>query len=125
MQLSWITCQSNDEKTKAPCTLNLISSASAYWEKQFGVYIIWRTNGEEKVIKVGQGDILTRLTDHQSDDDIQAYEDDGLLVTWAEVSPYDADGVENFLGNLLNPLVGSRFPDVTPIQVNLPEFADL
>lgn len=30
------------------------------------------------------------------------------------------EGVEKYLANTLNPVVGERFPERTPIEVNLP-----
>ncbi len=71
-------------------------------------------------MRVGQGIIRNRLAEHQKDSEILRYGVHGLHVTWAPVSKEFRDGVENFLGQQLLPLVGSRFPEVSPIAVNFP-----
>lgn len=72
-------------------------------------------------VYVGQGDVAARLGNHRSDSDITNYRDRGTLyTTWAEVSVRNRDGVERYVADKLEPLVGSRHPDVTPIPVNLP-----
>lgn len=43
-----------------------------------------------------------------------------LLVTWASLPAAYRGGVERYLATALTPLVGSTFPDVLPIEVNLP-----
>jgi hypothetical protein len=43
-----------------------------------------------------------------------------LLVTWADVDWRYRDGVERYLGEVLQPIVGRRFPDVASVEVNLP-----
>lgn len=86
-------------------------------QRILGVYIIWNIDG--KVVRLGQGVISDRLSDHRRDPKITRH---GLLhVTWARVAPNDLDGVEAYLADVYGPLVGERFPDVTPIPVNLPE----
>jgi hypothetical protein len=39
---------------------------------------------------------------------------------WAAVKASEIDGIEAFLGRVLKPIDGVRFPDVPPIPVNLP-----
>jgi len=91
----------------------------------FAVYVIWHgawnTQTAARTVRVGQGLVKSRLTAHLGDPAIRYYERFGpLLVTWAGVTVAQADGVENYLANRLNPLVGERFPNVLPIAVNLP-----
>lgn len=43
-----------------------------------------------------------------------------IYVTWAEVAHRNLDGVERYLAETWNPLVGERFPDVDSIAVNSP-----
>ena len=43
-----------------------------------------------------------------------------LYVTWASVQASQIDGVERYLANTWNPLVGDAHPDVNPIAVNSP-----
>ena len=86
-----------------------------------GVYVIWHSGPTPRTVRVGQGDIKSRLNAHRLDRAIGAYRPQGgLWVTWAAVSPYALNGVERYLAEQLRPLVGDRFPDVTAIPVNLP-----
>lgn len=90
-------------------------------ETDFGVYIIWHAGNPSRVVRVGQGDIASRLTAHRGDSSITSYAQLGtLFVTWAVVSPRIVDGVERYLAEHWRPLVGARFPDVFPIAVNSP-----
>ncbi|MEQ8397892.1 hypothetical protein [Thalassobaculum sp.] len=83
-----------------------------------GVYIIWR-NG--RWIRVGQGDIGDRLSDHQNDPEITAHRQFGTLyATWATAPAVLMDGIERYLAEQIQPAVGQRFPDVPPVRVNLP-----
>jgi hypothetical protein len=92
-----------------------------------GVYLIWHLAGAGqpgRYVKVGQGkngSVGERLSAHKSDPAILAYgRFADLRVTWASVPTDRVDGVERHLGDNLRPLIGDRFPDVTPIAVNLP-----
>ncbi len=85
-----------------------------------GVYIIWHSGPVPRTVRVGQGDIASRLSAHSRDREIMAYSGLGLYVTWAAVPTLYLDGVERFLAGRLDPLVGDRFPDRIPIPVNLP-----
>jgi hypothetical protein len=51
---------------------------------------------------------------------IQAYSGLGLYATWAAVGLLHQHGVEHYLADQLDPLVGERHPDDHPIPVNLP-----
>lgn len=85
-----------------------------------GVYVIWHEGQPSRVVKVGQGDIRNRLTSHRNDKSITKYNISGVLrVTWAIVPVAQRDGVERFLGDCYKPLIGDRFPNATPIKVNL------
>jgi len=88
-----------------------------------GVYVIfYLRSGTERgrVVRVGQGNIAERLAVHRKDSDIKAYGSKRLLVTWATVHDQQQNGIEKFLADKFDPLVGDRFPDRTPIQVNNP-----
>lgn len=87
----------------------------------FGVYAIWHAGRPGRVVRIGQGDIASRVGAHARDPAITAYAARGrLYVTWAEVSYRNADGVERYLAEQYPPLVGSRWPDALPIRVNHP-----
>jgi hypothetical protein len=84
-----------------------------------GVYIIFN---QDRVIKVGQGDVGARLACHQCDLCITQHSKvySPLYVTWAQLPIKYLDGAEVFLANYYRPIVGERFPNVQPIRVNLP-----
>jgi len=116
MQVTWQKCNHGDHWCSLEY-LNLEKLGDAA-----GVYIIWHEGNPSRVVRVGQGKpIGKRLSDHRNDKEILAYSEYGTLrVTWAEVPSSQRDGVERYLGDTLKPLIGSTFPDVDPILVNLP-----
>lgn len=88
-----------------------------------GVYIIFLGGKVPRVVRVGQGIIAERLAEHRNTAKIMSYKQYGeLFVTWADTQPQLQNGIENYLGATLKPLVGERFPDVVPIAVNLPAY---
>jgi hypothetical protein len=112
-ELYWVKSKGNDWLSLDRVNLDLVSTT--------GAYIIWHSGPTPRTVRVGQGDIKTRLSAHRLDPKIGAYRPHGgLWVTWAAVSPAALNGVERYLAEQLRPLVGDRFPDVTPIPVNLP-----
>ncbi len=109
--LSWIKCQSGDW-----CGLEKVNLSNV---STIGVYIIWHGGNPGRVVRVGQGIIADRLSDHRSDSAILAYNKNGTLyATWAYVSAHQRDAVEAYLAQTWTPLVGDRFPDVLPLAVN-------
>ena len=107
-------------KSKAGTWLSL-DRVNLEGETDFGVYIIWHAGQPSRIVRVGQGDVASRLSDHRNDSTITAYSRHGeLFVTWAVVSPRLVDGVERYLAEYWKPLVGDRFPNASPIAVNSP-----
>lgn len=115
MNVTWNNC-----KGDVWCHLNTVDLSHEHFDKMEGIYIIWYGNTERTVVRVGQGIIKDRIAAHRKDKDIQAYKHYGLYVTWASVAEKYRDGVEAFLADELDPLVGDRFPDRKGIKVNLP-----
>ena len=115
MNVNWNKCQDNTW-----CELNNVNLSHNHFDNMIGVYIIWHGGNNPRTVRVGQGFIKDRLEAHRSDSEVQAYVHLGLYVTWAHVQANYLDGVEVFLAESLNPLVGQRFPDARPIPVNLP-----
>lgn len=115
LQVTWIR---NTENTW--CGLHAVNLAHNHLNNVSGVYLIWHAGPTPRYVRVGQGNIRDRLTHHRTDTAINAYRNLGLLVTWASVPDNHLDGVEAYLANQCNPLVGERFPNVVPISVNLP-----
>jgi len=115
--VDWIKNQNNDQWFDF-LRLNL---DSPYFQEKKGVYVIWYTGSSEaKVIRIGQGHIGTRLKEHRSNPEISKYSNYGQLkVSWAIVDPQHRDGVEAYLFDSYNPLIGERLPIAQPISVNL------
>ena len=89
-----------------------------------GVYIIKRGGFilADQTVYVGKGDISSRLRVRNSDPRVTQYRAGfGLYFTWTNLAHFYQEGVERYLADTLNPLVGERYPDVTPIPVNLPD----
>ena len=121
----WIKCGSTWCELK---TVNLEAVTTR------GVYVIWHGSQSPsglglfsapttipRVVRVGKGDIATRLKAHRGrGSDIAAYLLHTLYATWASVPEAQLDGVERFLADTYHPLVGERHPDVDPIPVTLP-----
>ena len=87
-----------------------------------GVYILWHGGPEPAVVRVGSGDIGTRLRDHYNNLLIRRYENRGpLMVTWAEIASLSQrDGIENYLIELCQPLVLDYRPQANPVPVRSP-----
>jgi hypothetical protein len=112
VQVKWVTCNEN-----AWCSFERVNLTNV---NTFGVYLIWYRGHPGRVVRLGQGDIKSRITAHRSDTAVTAYADRGMLVTWATVQKFLADGVERYLADSFSPLVGDAFPNVAPIEVNSP-----
>lgn len=115
MNLSWTKCQG-----EVWCKLSTVNLSHEHFNSIHGVYIIWHGGTNAATVRVGQGFIRDRLAEHRIDKQVQAYVKHTLYVTWASVPSASLDGVESFLANRLQPLVGDRFPNATLIDVNLP-----
>ena len=114
LQLNWMRCGDS----KQWCSFQNVDLSHPHFKGLSGVYIIFYQGSPGKVVRVGQGDIADRLTRHRNDPEVTRYKD--LLVTWASVPANQLDGVEKYLADIFDPLVGDRFPDRRPIQVNSP-----
>lgn len=114
LQVKWAKCGDDAHW----CSLDNLDASQVSTE---GVYIIWHEGNPGRVVRIGQGDIASRLRAHQQDRDILAYRTEGTLrVTWAAVSAAQRDGVEAYLADRWSPLIGGAFPDAEPIAVNDP-----
>lgn len=115
MQLKWVKCQG-----EVWCPLSTVNLAHAHFDILTGVYIIWHTGQSPATVYVGRGKIRDCLIQDRLDQNIQAYANLGLLVTWAAVSPASQDGVVVYLKANLNPKLVRRFPPSAPVEVNPP-----
>lgn len=112
-------------------TVNWIKSTADNWLEfqtfnigtcltKCGVYKIWHAGNPGRYVYVGQGDVAARLKAHRNDKRITACATYGTLyVTWAAVQAGQLDGVERYLADRLNPLIGDAHPDCVGIPVNL------
>jgi hypothetical protein len=92
-----------------------LAEAAKSCQVAIGVYVL---KDVFSIVKVGQArtaPVWDRLEDHA-----RTYNALFTHAYWAMVPAHQVDGVETYLGRLLKPLDGTRFPDVTPIPVNLP-----
>jgi hypothetical protein len=114
MNVRWVKCGDDGHW----CSLQHLNLGNI---TTFGVYIIWHEGNPARVVRIGQGDIADRLGCHRRDSDILAYAQFGTLrVTWAAVPEAQVDGVERYLADAWQPLVGDAFPDCRSIEVNSP-----
>jgi hypothetical protein len=111
MKVNWGKCYPNSSW----CSLKNLNLDHEIFIELTGVYIIWNSN---EVIRIGSGIIRNRLKEHRENPEIKSFPN--TLVTWAKVNGNQVEGVEKFLADILNPALGDRFPDRTPIAVNLP-----
>jgi hypothetical protein len=117
MRVEWVKCQGDEW-----CPLNTVDLNDPYFDNLEGIYVIWYGSEDGAWVRVGQGNIRERLLAHRYNPEIQRYADRGLRVTWAALAPQYHDGVEAYLTRSLSPLVGTRSPSATPIEVNRPGF---
>ena len=101
---------------------NLLEIALLDVKGEEGVYVIWNPAYLPRVVYVGQGDLAYRISEHRNNPKILKFAKDELLyVTWAKVLKKDQEGVERYLADTLDPLVGEEWPNVPGIFVNLPD----
>ena len=113
MQIEWIKCDGD-----VWCDFLYLNLRNEHFDDLNGVYIIFLIYPKIITVRVGSGNIRERLNDHRNNNEILEYQN--LKVTWARVNANQMEGVEKFLADTLDPLIGERFPDRTPIPVNLP-----
>jgi len=110
MQVSWNKCVGD-----IWCDIINLNLDHKHFDNLKGVYIIW---SGENVIRLGSGIIKNRLKEHRENNNINKYPN--LKVTWAQINANQMEGVEAYLAEKLNPVVGERFPDCPHIVVNFP-----
>ena len=113
MKVEWNKCKGDKENDW--CSLLTVNLDHEHFNDLKGVYIIW---SGKQVVRVGSGVIRDRLKEHRDNPEIKKFKD--LQVTWAPVNANQMEGVEKYLADELNPAIGERFPDRTPIEVNFP-----
>ena len=94
-------------------TLNLDNVATN------GVFIIWKPNGGNNVIRIGQGNIARSIQTLRNDPTITRFGSD-LLVTWAAMQRQYRDGAERYLYEQFSPATGDRINCASLVYLNLP-----
>ena len=112
ISLNWNKCEGN-----VWCSLFSLNLAHPHFHGLEGVYIIWHGGPNPRTVYVGQGNVRERLTAHRSDPQVLQYSVHGLFATWAAVRANSRSGIERYLADTLDPLVGVSHPRVTPIPV--------
>ncbi len=118
MNVIWVKNNQNNQWFDL-LRLNL---GAPYFSGRKGVYVIWYANPQTaKVIYVGSGIVGERLSEHRTNPEILKYSQYGQLkVSWIVLDDESTiRGVEAFLANSYNPIIGERYPGISPIPVNL------
>lgn len=110
MNLNWIKCQNG-----IWCDFLKVNLEHKHFNDLKGVYIIW---SNKTTVRLGSGEIKERIAEHRNNVEITKYSN--LKITWVQIHANQMEGVEKYLAEILDPIVGERFPDRTPIEVNLP-----
>ena len=85
----------------------------------YGVYLIWHSGFEPRVVYVGRGLIASRLLEHQRSNSILKYEAEGILLTsWGNVDQELSKGVERYLIDTYRPIENELKPTARPIAAN-------
>lgn len=118
VNLPWITTYSG---TKNYIALDNVDLSKVVVEGVYMIYQLSTPTRAARVIRVGQGIVKDRLTSHAQDQKIGAHRASGALyVVWAPVAKNIRDGVERYLADVYQPLVGDAFPNVAPVAVSAP-----
>jgi hypothetical protein len=115
IDVNWVKCQG-----EVWCPLSTVNLDHVHFNTMNGVYVIWHAGSEPATVYVGKGFIRERLMSGKNDHNIQTFATLGLYVTWASVPPESIDGVVSYLSQRLQPKVRETYPDIVPIEVNLP-----
>ena len=103
-------------KKQGWCRLNTLNLELV---KSSGIYIIWKPQSRNNVIRIGQGQISNELQHLRNNPDIVRFGSD-LLVTWASVPEKYRDGVERYLYEQYSPISVDRVANARLIYVNMP-----
>ncbi len=115
VHLDWIKCDNGNW-----CNFFNVNLGHEHFNNMEGVYVIRYSGQNPTTLYVGQGVIKERIAKHREEATFLAYPRESVYVTWASVPIAYRSGIEQYLAIMLNPKVGERHPDITPIVVNLP-----
>jgi len=118
--LDWIKIRPSEDEPPRWCNLFTLDLDHRYFGDLEGVYVVWY-NGQQPVLRVGQGSIRVALTGMRENDElIQLDAEHTIYVSWVQIESEKRAGVERYLIEMLNPRVFMHLPPVEPIEVNLP-----
>lgn len=103
-------------KKKGWCRLNTLNLDNVATN---GVFIIWKPNGGNNVIRIGQGNIARSIQALRNDPTITRFGSD-LLVTWAAMQRQYRDGAERYLYEQFSPATGEHISCASLVYLNLP-----
>jgi len=84
-----------------------------------GVFVIWKPQDRNNVIRIGQGHIASELQALRNTATVARFGAD-LLVTWASIQQQYRDGVERYLYEQYSPISVERVANARLVYVNLP-----
>ena len=113
--LEWNKC-----KAGTWCTLSELDLDHEHFDDMEGVYVIWYGEESPVALRVGYGYVSNCLANERNDKEVWAYKQDEIYVTWGKVGPKFRDGVVKYVADVLQPKLESSYPDVEPIEVNIP-----
>ncbi|RKU20986.1 hypothetical protein C6499_22465 [Candidatus Poribacteria bacterium] len=121
IELNWISTSTHNEYLQ----FYGVDLNDLFFEHLRGVYIIWYKKGKRAVtVYAGKAKltlIKERLKEHRDDPEIMTYAPRHLYVAVAPALIHYIDGIERFLHDTLQPLVGEQSTHSVPLPVSLPD----
>lgn len=102
------------------CVLLELDLEHEHFNDMEGVYVIWHGESNPIALRAGHGYIRNCLANERNDNLVLAYQKNEIYVTWGKVGREFCSGVVRYIANVLQPELESSFPDVEPIEVNIP-----
>jgi two-component system alkaline phosphatase synthesis response regulator PhoP len=102
------------------CNLSELDLDHEHFNDMEGVYVLWQGEENPVALRVGHGLIRECLAKEQNDEDLLAYLQNGIYVTWAKVDRRFSGGIVRYIEDILQPELDSSSPDAEPIRINIP-----
>jgi two-component system cell cycle response regulator len=102
------------------CNLSELDLDHEHFNDMEGVYVLWQGEENPVALRVGHGLIKECLAKEQNDEDLLAYLQNGIYVTWAKVDRRFSGGIVRYIKDILQPELDSSPPDAEPIKINIP-----